>query len=417
MMMSTMWFRGGICAAVGFLLIVWVIAIVEDSQFKSESSSFSKKVEIKGSSIVGYHQGKLSWRIKTAYIWAGRSPYLFRADRIESGTLYNSDGDVVIDEIEAERVRVNTKSKTLSAFDNISGLFIQRVTNEKKVRINADELRYFSNNKRTYLYKNVRITRDDMVIYPRHGIEIDNDKNMAYAEKGVVIESDEFMVSANKIVFYIDDDYSEMSGDVRLERIAEQEDTDKNELNALDLREQQLRQKKTSLICDYMMHLYKDDNDVIKIRGNIYITQEGKRITGDHGYYNKKAGDYTLRGRVTIKATSLEWVLNKSSESFKNEDIKASIEMPVEVSATQLQFDSSDKRLELTGGVKLTLKDKVITCEKLVFNDADHWVTLIGNVTLVKQTGERIVCSLLKLNIDDETVMATQGVVTEFIVK
>ena len=50
-------------------------------------------------------------------------------------------------------------------------------------------------------------------------------------------------------------------------------------MNSLDLREQRLRQKKTSLVCDYMMHRYKDDNDIIKISGERRYTLDSLTAT------------------------------------------------------------------------------------------------------------------------------------------
>ena len=82
-----------------------------------------------------------------------------------------------------------------------------------------------------------------------------------------------------------------------------------------------------------------------------------------------------------------------------------------------LIFDAAAQRLELIGDVKVELPDKVITCQKLSFDDRDEWVQLIGNVVMVKANEDKLMSSFLKLNINDETVVARDRVVTEFKVK
>jgi lipopolysaccharide export system protein LptA len=393
--------------------VLIVISIIKDSQLESTSPVASKKIEIKRSSIVGYSHGKLSWQMQADYVWAGRSRYLFQADRIKNGKLYDSKGVLVVDNIRAERVRVNTKSKTLSAFDNIHAVFIQRGNGQKKASITSGELRYFSSIKRTYLYKDVQIIRDDTVIYPNKGVESDHDKNAVYINDGFTMQSDDFVVSANKMTIYIDENYSEMSGNIIFKRIAEAVTTDDD----LDSREKILRQKGVVLTCDYMTYINQDNNDEIKVNGNIKMVQSGKVITGDRGYYNKDDDYYELNGGVVIKADSLKWLLNKEPSLFKNEGMKDSLEMPVEIATNQLRFNATEKVLELIGDVIVTLKDKVITCEKLMFDDTSDWVTLIGNVTMIKDNNDKIMGSRLKLNINDETVVVSEGVVTEFRVK
>ena len=385
--------------------------IVEDRQLHVQDE-IKRRIELKGSNIVGYEEGVPSFDIQADYIWAGRSSYIFEGDGLQAGRLYDSNGKLVAEGMFADRVRVNTKRKILAAFDNIKVTFFQRSDNPKAIHINSDEMRYFSENKRTYLYKNIKLIRDDTLISPKRQVDIDNDLNVAYLNYGFLLNSDEFVASANKMVIYLDDNYSEIMGKVHLVRLSDSAAKDN-----IDSREEKLRQKITDLKCDYLMYVNQSDNETITVSGNIQLLQEGKYITADYGYYDKDKEFYELKGNIVIKTSSLKWLINKPVESFDNHDIQNSLDVPVVIMGDNLIFDAAAQRLELIGDVKVELPDKVITCQKLSFDDRDEWVQLIGNVVMVKANEDKLMSSFLKLNINDETVVARDHVVTEFKVK
>ena len=162
-----------------FSLIVLIILILPAYFEKEIEYEYNPKaIEINGSTITGYKEGKLSWLIKADYIWTGRSKYLFRGTGSSYGQLFDSNGKVIVNKLQAGKVRVNTKSKTLTAVDNIIAHFKKRKdrvtlslkenSEEKKstknetIIITSDELRYYSNTKKTFfsdLYKDVAFSQ------------------------------------------------------------------------------------------------------------------------------------------------------------------------------------------------------------------------------------------------------------------
>ena len=185
-----------------------------------------RKVEILGASVTGYRDKQLSWKVMADYIWAGRSRYLYRAEGVTSGYFYDSKGRLIIDQVKAGKIRMNTKTKTFSASEGVQVRFINRkkvVTEEglyaeeekvddDPVKITSNELRYFGDSDRVFLYNNVKIEQDDVMIYPESGVEVNNEENVAYIDNGFYMESEDFTVSGNQMTIYIDDDRSEMTG-------------------------------------------------------------------------------------------------------------------------------------------------------------------------------------------------------------
>ncbi|RAP39220.1 hypothetical protein DID80_00210 [Candidatus Marinamargulisbacteria bacterium SCGC AAA071-K20] len=412
-------------------VIVFLSALIIPAYFEkdTEYDYNPKAVEIKGSTITGYKDGKLSWLIKAEYVWTGRSKYLFRGTKISYGQLFDSNGKVIVDKLQAGKVRVNTKSKTLTAIDNIVAHFKKRQDrvsfslnshkptgkenqSAKTITITSDELRYYSNTKKTFLTKNVVITQEDAIIYPNEGIEIDNDKNIGFIEGGFVMKTDHYEVTGNKMTIYIDEEYSYISGGVEARRVVE---VTKNV--AIDERERDLKESETLLLCNSMSYSSVHENDIVTVSGNVSVIQKNKTFRADYGHYNKKNDYYELSGKVQVTADSLSWLLTKDSEDFSNDDIKESLERPVTVNARHLTFNATSKKLELWGQVEVNQNDKKVTCLKMVYDDPKNLVQFSGDVKVKKDNTDTISCHLLKIDLNKEEFFAIQKVSSVFKLK
>ncbi|MBG90660.1 MAG: hypothetical protein CL521_02460 [Actinobacteria bacterium] len=412
-----------------WLLSVFLLVLVSAPFWISEEEDLEeletkKQIEIKGSRITGYQKGKLNWSVYADYVWTGRSKFIFRAEKVLDGQLYDSDGQLIVDHIKADRIRVNSKSKTLSAYDQIEATFQKREVKvnkglrasekkKKKINITADELRYFSLSKRTYLYKNVKIKQKDAIVYPSKGVEVDNDNNIAYIDGGFLMKSDEFVVSGNQMTIYIDDDYSEMSGDITAIRIG------KPTTNiTLDQRERDMRGEDVVLTCDYLKYSDKDNQKVIEINGNIHIQQAEKQLRGEKGYYNQEKNIYRVDGNVQFLSDSLGFLLDKNRKAtFENPDMSKAIQQRVTVNANQFLFEPDQKKLELMGNVRVDQVDKKIKAKKIQFLDEKNKLILKGNVEIIKDDQDTISCEFLEIDINSESFYAGESVQTEFKVK
>lgn len=412
-----------------FALLFFLILFIPSLFDKDEDLSYNPKaIEIKNSTITGYKDGKLSWLIKASYVWTGRSKYLFRGTGIYYGQLYDSNGKVIVDNLKAGKVRVNTKSKTLTAFENIEAHFKKRVDRKQftekdlnnishnsdgdTIIIKSDELRYFSNTKKTFLTKNVVIKQGSSIIYPQNGIEIDNDRNVGYVEGGFQLKTDNYHVSGNILEIYIDDEYSVIKGGVEARRLKEV-----TENVEIDERERDLKESETWLYCDSMSYSSLDDNDVITVSGNIRIAQPDKTFSSEYGYYNKLQDYYELRDDVVITAQNLEWLLSKDKESFTNKDIVESLDSPVTVNAKHLTFNAKDKTLKIWGSLLIEQRDKTVTARSMIYDDLSSSLTFDEAVVIKKDKTDSMLTDQLIIDLENEAFFANKQVRTVFKLK
>jgi lipopolysaccharide assembly outer membrane protein LptD (OstA) len=406
-------FIAGFMAFIFISPAVWKISDLDEGTARS-----SKRLELEDSRIQGYKEGKSSWEIKAAYIWSGRNKYLFKAETVDSGRLFDSAGIPVVDQLVAETVRVNSRSKTLTAQGNVSFRFLRRVQGEKEkqlserdyISIKAGTLKYFSHTKKTYLRENVVIQERDVKIYPTKGVEIDHDKNVAYVEEGFRLESDSFVASADQLIIYIDDDYAELQGNVVVQKKA------LSVLGqALDKRETDLRQSKTLLTCDFLRYETIDGEAVISVSENVKVYQSGKVLSGKSGTYRQARRFFSMTDGVRIELSDLAWMIDRArKKKFENETVSSALKTKTVVDCHSVQFDGEAKRLNLLGNIKIRQPDLFIQCQKIRFDDESGFVSLYGGVKVVRNNQDRFEGDELVLDLINETFKANKGVQTEF---
>ncbi len=403
-----------------FTLILGLTAlsylIYKDSTLNSNIPSVDRVIEIKGSTITGYQNGRLSFRIPIGYIWASRSKYLFQAEKIDSGEIFDINGEPIVNQLFSGSIRVNTRSKSLTAYNGVRSTFLKREEGQEQVdsiQVSANELRYFDEVQKTYLYGNIAIIQKESTVRPAETVEIAHQSNQVYINNGYRLESDTFKVTGNQLIMNLDENFSELSGGVEAVRLPKKK-ADKD----LDTRERNLQQEKTELWCDALSYNTKGENKVITIKGNAVIFQEDKEIRAEHGYYNKNDNYFEVEDRVNIIARNLLWLINGDPESYKNKEIREALHMRVEVNADKVMFDADKKILTMVGNVYIKQPDKDVSCDKFIYDDETGWLTLIGHVVILKKEGEKKVNKMetefIKMNIKNEEMEAKDGVETQF---
>jgi lipopolysaccharide assembly outer membrane protein LptD (OstA) len=392
-----------------FLVGLFVIAIIKDSEEKIIRTGKTRVLEIKGSNLIGYQNGTISWRLEADYVWAGRSKYIFRADGVRDGILYDRNGDVSVQQLQSNKVRVNTKSKTVTAYGDVQAKFLKKNDPGNFLYIGSQELRYFGTTKKTYLFRDVFLEQDGYTVRPRRNVEVDNDENVVYISDPFTMTSDEFHVTGNQMTMYIDDHLSEMLF-VKLKRLGRP--TDNVEL---DKRERDLRATDMVLTADKMVY-FNDDKDVmVTIDGKIKMTHGDKKIAADIGIYNKNENYYELRGDVSIEARSLEWLLTEDQRQFDNEDIAQSIYEPVVIKTDKLTFDADDRRLEMYGNIEIKQENTHIQARRLTLDDVAGELVLKGGVK-IRKGRDTMMCEEMIININEETFFAERKVLSEFFI-
>ncbi len=412
------WYIGS-ASLLGFVIMLIIPFFYTE---ESDSKKTKKVIEVLNSSLVGYEDGKKNWVIDVKYMWAGKSKYLFRAEKVLNGKLFDDNGKVVMDQLKARKIKLNSKSKSIIVRGGVSASFIKREkvptkNKEKKtpthnIKISSDILRYFNVTKRSYLEGNVVVNLKDAILYSRGDIAMNHRTNIAELKNSFKMESNEFIVTGNHMRIVVDEDFAEATNDIVLLR-----KLDAKPDSEFDEREISLRGNQAKVTCDYFKYYLRKKKDLMEIKGNIRVIQKDKFITAQYGYYNREKGIFYLQDNVVLKTSNLKWLLtNGQIENFKNELLTKDIKRLTQISCYKMSFDSNKKIVECIGDVVIKQKDKVIKCNKLVFYDKKQKIILSGNIEINKKGEEKITCSRLVADLKNETIEANRNISTEFFI-
>ncbi len=396
-----------------------VIKILENYRKKLEKKQ--RNVEITDSFITGYDQSKLSWKIAAKTVYVSRSQYIFNAENIFSGFIYNHSGRIIIDSIQADQSRINTKRKTIHAKGNIrarflsenhkksqkrlNGIIADDLNSEQPITIKSDELHFNGSKDFVELSNNVEISQDDVTIYPNKSIIVDNNLNIATIKDGFKMKSETFSVSGNTMTIYLDEDRSEMTNGVTIIRQERVEDL------ISDSRESSLRKNKTILTCKQATYIERNDNHVLKVKGDVNIVQPGKLITADEGIYDEIENSYELKKNITIELDSLDWLIkSETKKNINNNNINSTVRQKTLIVTDSLRFKGDLKELSLEGNIKIVQPDKTIFTDKMIFDDKNSKINCIGKVKVIKKNKDQIETSVLEIDLENETFTAKKGV-------
>jgi len=271
------------------------------------------------------------------------------------------------------------------------------------IEVSADQLKYFSYNKRTYLIGNVQLSRDRDVIKAEK-VELDNELNVLYINNDFKIEGEEYIVSANRMVISIDEDISELFGEVSVLRPAETMVGDN-----VDPREAKIRQSDTFITGDYLKQI-ELPGDLVQtiVSGNVVIRQKDKLLTGDFAIFEKEK-EFQMLGNVEVELEGVEWAVKpEQRESFKNEDVKERLMRSVFLKGDVLSVDLETNTTVLRDNVLLIQEETRSTCKLLKFDDEQSELILYQDVVIRKGEQERLMADAVVTQVEDESFWTLQ---------
>jgi len=404
---------GAVLAAI--LIAGLAFLIVQDTGYVQKKDPIEKRVEMKESVISGYEGGKKSWEIDADYIWVGENKYIFVVESLNRGRLFNSDGQLVLDKIVAESVRVNSRNKIILATENVVATFVKppNATNPDPVQINAGALKYFSYWKKATLSEEVTLRRGNAALHAKE-IELDIDANQIIILPPFHLEAGRYIVSANTMIIDVDKEYAELKENVSLYRPPEQGPFK----TTIDEREISIRKQASFLEAGYLRYQdLRGDKARITIRKNIRVFQKDKSLSADRGEYVRGKEWFFLSGSVQFRADNLAWMVRQNKrKSFKNKKIQAAMDNTVTVTCDRLRYENKNRKLILTGHVVVKQNDKLAKCDRLTWLDKKGLIILEGNVFVQKGIGDTITAKKLTMDIDSESFWTNKGAEIEFFV-
>ena len=397
-----------ICICLAFILVG--LQLYKDSADWIGQDYTAKNVEILDSRIIGYDKGIRSYEIYFDYSWAGRNKYIFRIEKITLGRLYDKDGKIVLDKIQAEMVRVNTRSKVIIATKNAEAVFVKRDSGKSDFSVSATSLKYFNYNKKAYLGDGVFLKGEDVDVSANEMI-LDANDNILTIKPPFRIILEDYHASSGEMEINIDDEVTVLKGGVVVSR-----DAQEGPFTDVAEREKQIRQKSAVLSAGRLEYkALPNKNAVITISEKLTLTQPDKRIEAESGVYLKTEKEFTAEGYVRFTADNLAWIVKKEKrDQFKNKEIQDSLYKPIELKTDLLWVNTQKGMLKLKGNVYVKQGARTIKCDLLEYDDESGLITLQGKVSIEKGAGEILSGEKIVIDVNNEQFWTESQTAIEF---
>lgn len=407
------WIRYFIWGFLGLLVLLITLLVVLDWDVERPDDSNIKQVEIERSFIRGFDGNMLRWQAEIGYKWAGRSQYLFRGEIVREGIVFDDKGAVILDHIRANHLKVNSKSKSITAQGTITlhlkgrdgrgaVLDVSSSNISQDVIIRADYAKYYDYSQRAFIEGNVRILQGDTGIYPSNRANYDREKNLLYVEEGVVVRTKDFVVNADELIIHLDDGRAYLKGDIQGQRLQKAGEG----LTFSDDREARLSAKVSYFSCDELFYYANNDNQVeVELKGNVSVFQDDKRLSGGHGIFKREDNTFLMTKNAVFFATNLEWMLDPNRNSgFSNPEMNESVSATTNVTCHSFFFDATTGALALKGDVKIEQEKLNVTTRSLTYDDTTGLVVLDEYVFVERDGNEDLEAKGLKLNVYTEDI-------------
>ncbi|MGC8862348.1 MAG: LPS export ABC transporter periplasmic protein LptC [Armatimonadota bacterium] len=142
----------------------------------------------------------------------------------------------------------------------------------------------------------------------------------------------------------------------------------------------------TVLTCDEVQ--YDRDTNVAVSPGKVRITDPNCDITGDRGtaYFKKRIG--VVEGNVTLLVKPRPEEEKPSDDRGSAESIRAKLAKPTMVTCQKLEYNYRTKVATASGGVFLKQEKRSASAQKLVYDEKNEIITLLGDVKGVDEDGQ-----------------------------
>jgi len=149
---------------------------------------------------------------------------------------------------------------------------------------------------------------------------------------------------------------------------------------------------------------YDEPAETYHFKGNVKIAQGDTAFSADSVVYRKDPNTATITGNITVEAgevkargdsadvdfddkvvrlkgaNGVSIVLMPGASSKQAQGVRSKIKDPVSITCPQVSYYYKEKRAEVTGPLKMTRKDQVLTGDWATYRGADETLQITGNV-------------------------------------
>jgi len=393
-------------------LLLWMMVDIKEDIINN-ATSVQKKVEIHNINFYGFHDKKKVFSVHALSAWSGDDIDEAYLSDIVDGKIFALDGRILFQDLKAKKVYSNARYDSVFAENGISALFMssayaEEKSKQDKILIEAEQLKYDSFRKMTYIENNIKLTNAKTDIVADRA-EIENEKNRATFFGNIILSNDDVVITANRLISYLDEERNIVTGGVTLYWLAEPS------RNATDSRKAEIRSKETKITCQEMFYNKKKDEEFITFNYNIKVVQNNKILYGDMAFYNGKEKKFYLYGNVKIELTSLEWLLkDQTKKKLKDKESKEAIKEKTYITGDELVFNRDNNDIIIRGDVHVDQPKNEAFAGIVNYTDKNEQFTLLEAVKIRKKGKDWIDSEEAKMFLQEEVFEAMRRVVTEF---
>ena len=374
--------------SVAFLVAIIAIAFVNTDDFLTQPTE--RKVEVEGLSLQGYRQGKPTWQLQAKYAWSSFSLDHPIVEHIYNGKLYDN-GRLVLQDLNARMVNVNVPQERLYADRGVRAVLIRQANGTtRNVQIWAEQLNYFSTEKKSYIQRSVKVVDIENHIDAAIAT-IDHAQNTVSFTKDWVLWRPGTKITGLTLMADINKQSFSVNGSVVLAKSADKTVTDN------------FRNKDTKATCDTLDLQTVSGSAEIALKGHVQLWQKDKHAFADKAYAYEATDQFVLVQKAGIVFEKTDWLFSeKSLKKMKQEETRALAYERLTMHGDMLNISTKTKDVTASGNVQVLVKQKNATAEHAFYDSLKEKITLSGNVRMKKEDGSWVSAQSVIIDVPTE---------------
>lgn len=373
---------------VGFALGILAIALVNTDDFLNKP--VERKVEVEQLALRGYRDGQPTWQLEAKYAWSSFSLDHPIVEHISNGKLYDGSR-LVLQDLTARIINVNVPQERLFADRGVRATMVRYTDgNTSNVQIWAEQLQYFSADKRSHLQRMVQVVDGENKIEAM-AAGIDHAENKVTFNKDWTLRRPGTKIIGKTLVADINKQACRVEGAVQVWHSADKKVTDN------------FRNKDTQVLCDVLELKTIANKAEMSLSGNVQLLQQDKQAFAARARAYELTDTFVFEDNARIVFERTDWLLNeKTVKKIKQPEARQMVYEKLTMQGDVLQISSRTKDVIASGNVSVQVKNKQALATSAYYDSVQEKITLLGQVRLKKEDGSLVTAEKVIVDVPTE---------------
>lgn len=376
-----------------FVASVIAIAFVNTDDFLTQPAE--RKVEVEQMALQGYRDGQPTWQLKAKYAWSTFSLDHPVVEHIYNGTLYDGKR-IVLSDLTARVVNVNVPQERLLAERGVRANLLRETGDgtTSLVKIWAEQLQYFSADKRSYIQRLVHVADGENQI-DAPVATIDHVRNTVVFDRDWVLRRPGTKITGKLLIADINKQACRVEGAVKVWQSADKSVTDN------------FRNKDTKVFCDVLELKTISHNAEMFLSGQVQFMQADKQAFADQARCYEATDTFIFENKARLVFERTDWLLEeKTLKKIKQAEARQLVYEKLSMQGDLLQISTRTKDVRASGNVAVQVKQKQAWADTAYYDSAKETITLLGNVRLKKEDGSIVTARTVIVDVPTERFAA-----------